>query len=265
MPKLKTDDIQIYYESYGQGEPIVFISGFNGDHMIWKQMAACLSNQYQTIVFDNRGAGQSDAPDAPYTVEMMAADTVSLCRTLGLDKCHFVGLSMGGCIAQTIALNYPEQVRSATLVNTFSKIDSGFKLFAQARLDCFQFPSLQEAMLKMGLSWSFSDEFLSQESTVNAIVEASSFNPYPMTETGYRHQLHALCSFNSTEWLNQINPRCLVIGSDRDKIVPEMHMQMLAHTIPNGQYHGFSKVGHMPHIEQPVLFEKVLRDFIQLT
>jgi 3-oxoadipate enol-lactonase len=239
------------------------VGGFSGNHLIWQQTADTLAKFYQTITFDNRGAGQSSVPDYPYTVEMMAEDTIGLCQALQLTPCHFVGLSMGGCIVQTISRRYPEWVKSATLVNTFSQIGAGFRLYAEGSLAAYKTDLPPEVALKMGLGWSFSDAFLSDTITLETIMEMGLSDPFPITEIGYRNQLHALCTIDSTPWLHEIKVPSLVIGSDADRIVTEAHMQGLARKIPKAHYHSFAGAGHLPPIEQPAEFQRVLLNFIQ--
>jgi 3-oxoadipate enol-lactonase len=164
---------------------------------------------------------------------------------------------------QSIARKYPECVQSVTFVNTFSQIGIGFKLYAEARLAFFQAKLAPEVALKMGLGWSFSDTFLSDKATLATLMEMGLSDPYPITELGYRNQLHALCTFDSTSWIHAINVPCLVIGSNEDRIVTEAHMQELAAKIPNARYHGFSGAGHIPPDERPEEFQKILLSFIK--
>ena len=111
MPKIQVNDISMYYETHGQGEPLVLISGFSADHSVWSRVVDALKANYQVIVFDNRGAGQTDVPLGPYSIEQMAADVDGLCQQLGIQRAHFVGSSMGGFILQTLDFRYPKRVK----------------------------------------------------------------------------------------------------------------------------------------------------------
>jgi len=84
MPKIKANNINLYYEIHGQGQPVVFVAGFSGDHTAWQNLIADYAKNYQVVVFDNRGIGQSDCPDYPYTIEMMADDAIGLVKALQL-------------------------------------------------------------------------------------------------------------------------------------------------------------------------------------
>lgn len=124
MPHIKLHDISLYYEIHGSGEPLIFIGGLANkttDYTERSQIVSMLSQHYKVIMFDNRGAGKSDKPDIPYSIEMMADDTVALLRALKIKQAYFLGVSMGGRIALDIALRYPDFVKKMVLVSTGSR------------------------------------------------------------------------------------------------------------------------------------------------
>ena len=104
MPKVKVKAISLYYEVHGSGYPLVLIRGLasNADH--WYFQVPAFSSHYSVVVFDNRGIGRSEMPDLPFTISMMADDTVGLMDSLGIRKAHILGISMGGKISPEIAL-----------------------------------------------------------------------------------------------------------------------------------------------------------------
>src|ERR1035438_8304990 len=106
MPTIKVNDITMYYEIHGEGEPMVLIAGLNSDHALYRGIIPQLAASHQVIVFDNRGVGQTDKPDIPYSIEMMADDTAGLLNALGIEQVHILGTSMGGRIAVALALKH---------------------------------------------------------------------------------------------------------------------------------------------------------------
>jgi len=118
MPTVKVGDINMYYEIHGEGEPLLLTAGGGMGLAGWARQTPEFSEKYRVIVFDNRGAGRTDAPDTPYSIEMMADDTAGLLDALGIEKAHILGLSMGGMIAQEFALKYPQRVKSLILATT---------------------------------------------------------------------------------------------------------------------------------------------------
>ncbi len=117
MPVIKVNDINLYYEVYGKGEPIVLIGGLANDLTDYTRtpIVSTLAKKYQVIVFDNRGAGRSDKPDVSYSIEMMADDTADLLKKLGIKNANIVGVSMGGRIALDLTLRHPQLVRNLSL------------------------------------------------------------------------------------------------------------------------------------------------------
>ena len=262
MPKINVNDIQLYYEMHGKGDPIIFISGFNSDHLSWANIINDYANDYTVILIDNRGSGRSDTPDMPYTIEMMADDVAELCKALALSSCHFIGSSMGSAIAQMLVHRHPALCKSIILCNGFTKIDIRFALFAKGTATLFAKNVERRAMIEMVLGWVFSSHFLEKKNNVETLIKMSLENLYPMTEVGYRNQLKALNGFNSEVWISTIPVPCLVIGSDQDMIVPEAHMRRMAGLIPQAAYYCFHDVGHLPHLEQPKKFNEIVKQFI---
>lgn len=266
MPKIKVNDIEIYYESHGKGKPLVLITGFNGDHLIWQNIIDAYAKDYQVIVFDNRGSGQASAPDVPYSIDMMAQDAAGLCEALSIEKAYFIGLSMGGAILQSLIKKRPGLVKAAVLNNTFYKIQERFAFYTKACNELRQTqnltPELREFMIKVGMTWGFSNKFMANDEAMRVGVEMSLANPYPISDIGYKNQLAALLGFDSSKWLKDFNVPCFVIGSDDDAIVTVEHFRELAERIPNAEYFEFNKVGHLPHIEKPEEYnEKVMAFF----
>lgn len=120
MPKVKIGEIQLHYEEYGKGPPLVMILGLGQDIATWGLQVSELSNHLRLIVFDNRDSGRSSRCTEIYTTETMARDTIGLMDHLGIDRAHILGTSMGGMIAQQIALMAPERVSSLILASTTS-------------------------------------------------------------------------------------------------------------------------------------------------
>lgn len=124
MPSVIINDVSLYYEIHGSGEPLLFIGGLANkvtDYTEQSKIIDLLSQNFKVIVFDNRGAGLSDKPDIPYSIEMLASDAVDLLEELKIKQAYILGISMGGRIALDIALRYPEMINKLVLVSVGSR------------------------------------------------------------------------------------------------------------------------------------------------
>jgi 3-oxoadipate enol-lactonase len=176
MPKVQANDIDIYFEIKGAGEPLLLIAGFASDLTIWSKMVSPLAEQYRVIVFDNRGIGRSSAPDSPYTIRQMAEDTVGLLNEIGVDKAHVAGHSMGGMIGQELVLAHPEKVESLILLATCAKPDER----NQAIIESWgELPRQVDpaTAARLSLPWIYTSNFYSRPKAVQQVIEMIVKNP----------------------------------------------------------------------------------------
>ena len=118
MPKAKLSTMSLYYEIRGKGHPLLLISGINADSASWAGVCEKLAKYFRVITFDNRASGRSSMPKGRYSVREMAEDAAGLLNYLQIKKCHVVGHSMGGYIAQVMALRHPERICKLVLEAT---------------------------------------------------------------------------------------------------------------------------------------------------
>lgn len=263
MPVTQVNEISMYYEIHGQGEPIVFVAGFSCDLTAWAGIVDFFKNDFQVILFDNRGAGQTDIPDSPYTIEQMADDTAGLCAALGIKQAHFVGNSMGGFILQALAKQYPALVKCMILSNTALSALCGFHIYAAAQLELLKANAPMRALVHASCGWAFSYGFLRQPDKLEQLIQLTLDNPFPFTVRGYEGQYAALDQFDSSSWAHQISAPTLIMSGDEDLILPKQLAQKLADTIPNSQYFNFNQCGHLPYIEYPEQFCDLVRAFVR--
>lgn len=263
MPKIKVNNINLYYEDHGEGEPVIFIGGFCADLSGWSLVNHRFAKEYRTIVFDNRGAGQSDCPDFLYTIDTFTDDLVSLCGALNINSAHFVGNSMGGMVVQNLAYRYPSIVKSAVISNSLAKINMRLKLQAEADQELFKFPIPLENRIKRILPWLFSIDFLSQEKVVENLIKLMASNPHQISENGYRNQLNAILNFDSSGWIRKISVPTLILYSNDDMYVNLATSKFLIDSIPKSQSYCFKNVGHLPHIERPEEFVNIVKEFFK--
>lgn len=122
MPTVQVNDIQMYYELRGEGKPLVLILGMTLDVSEVEPIVTRFAERFRVLAFDNRGAGRTDKPDIPYTIEMMANDTVGLMDAVGIGRASILGISMGGRIALELTLEHPERVEKLALISTSARV-----------------------------------------------------------------------------------------------------------------------------------------------
>lgn len=260
MPILKINDVDLYYETYGQGFPLVFISGFTADHSMWELLVGAYSHKYQVIIFDNRGAGKSsDKPDYPYTAQVMADDTIGLLKALELPQAHFIGHSFGSCVAQTIALKYPTYVKSIVLSNTLLRAHARLLLFSDTRFDLIKAEMPAAVITKLNLAMGYSNKFLSVSGRIEQITKIA---PPAMTVQGYQHQFDGLKAFDSRNWVGDIKKPCLLICADEDLLADMADSQFIEKSIKEAEFFCFKNVGHVPMFEHPDIFNEVILQFL---
>lgn len=239
-------------------------TGFSADHIAWVSLLESLAQKYKVILFDNRGAGQSDVPPGPYSIEQMSDDVYSLCQYLEIEQAVVMGNSMGGFITQQLMRQYPHFVCAGILVNSTQKSRASFNLFCEGQLEVTEAKAPLASCVKLGLSLLYSSDFLSLPGKVEQLIELRVNYPYASTIKGRQAQLAAIKVFDSRSWTHEINTPTLVIGSDEDLVFDEKSIKALANAIPQAQYHSFPRVGHLPHQEvSPQEFIRVIDGFIQ--
>ena len=125
MPTIQANQITLYYEEHGSGDPVLLIGGLGSDLTLFTHLIGPLAGHHRVIAFDNRGAGRSDKPDAPYSIALMAADAFGLLDALAVERADLVGISMGGKIALELALAHPARVRRMVLISSSAAARSG--------------------------------------------------------------------------------------------------------------------------------------------
>jgi pimeloyl-ACP methyl ester carboxylesterase len=244
MPYLLVNDINMYYEMHGQGHPLVLVAGFSSHRYYWQPFLPELSKHFQVIILENRGAGESDAPPGPYSIEMLAQDTASLLEALKIENAYILGQSMGGSIVQQICLDFPHLVKKAIISCTAAKFSKAFLLNIDLQLALDDGGADKRLMLKSRLPWICSSKFLSKEENIEGFLELILADPYPQSRQGCLGQLAALYSFNSIDRLHEIQKPLLVLAGDEDLITPLPYAQTLAEKIPNAKLFVFKGEGH---------------------
>jgi 3-oxoadipate enol-lactonase len=262
MPRVRVGDIEMFYQDVGEGEPLVLIMGFGGDQTAWAFQLAAFAARYRVIAFDNRGVGQSDAPDQPYTTRMMAGDALGLMDALGVDNAHVLGVSMGGMIAQELVLARPDRVRSLHLACTFARPDPYMLALNSAWREMRIGLGRESTLRTLGL-WLFSPTTYSERpELIEALLQNSLANPYPQSLVGFLRQGEAVAAHDALERLAAIRCPTLVSVAEDDILVPPRFAREIAARIPGTELRTVPAAGHGYFLERPDVFNELSLDFL---
>lgn len=257
MPHALVDTgVNLYYHTSGHGHPVILISGLGADHTAWDFVLPYLHSHYQIITLDNRGSGRSDVPEQFYTTETMAADVIGLMDALQIKKAHIVGHSMGGAIAQHMALSYPERIGKLVLINSFSKINSVAYYTILGRLQMAELDIPIKTKIETNLSWLYSNRSLQDPSQVRNIIDRICKKPYQQTLQGFKSQASACLEHDTREKLDKItHPTLIVFGIDDILMTIDHSIRLLK--IPDSKLNKIPGA-HMLIVENPLITSRAV-------
>lgn len=266
MPTITVNGIDLYYEQHGDGPAVVLINGLGYDRWMWHKMIPGLAERFQVISFDNRGVGQSAKPAGPYSAGMLAADTVSLLDALGIDKAHIVGHSMGGFIAQAIALEYPERVDKLVLSATNFGGPHHVPITPAAMAVLTDVSGDPIERLRRGIVISTAPGYAeSQAEFIESWVQYRV--AHPIDPAGYQAQLAIglglLAEAASFEHkLGAVTAPTLVLFGEHDAVVPPGNAELLASKLPQARVEILPNAGHFFPFETPETANRAIIEFL---
>ena len=265
MPKIKTNNIELYYETHGAGQPLVLISGLGYPLWQWHKMVPFLAEHFQVITFDNRGVGQSDKPAGPYTAQMLAADTAGLLDALGIEKAIIAGHSMGGFIAQSMALDFPQKVAKLILCSTNFGGPHHVPVTAEAMNVLTDVTSDALTRFKNGLAvstapgWSEKNPEMIEEWIQWRVANPIDPAPYQaQMAIGFGLMPEAAAFENK---LPRLNVPTLILFGAHDKVVPPENASLLAEKISGSKIVILPNAGHFFPIEVAEAASRTITDF----
>ncbi|MGI9553453.1 MAG: alpha/beta fold hydrolase [Thermodesulfobacteriota bacterium] len=260
MPIVESNGIKIYYETYGDGDPLVLISGLGSPLGSWETQIPIYSKKFKVIAFDNRGVGRSEITEQGFTIEDMADDTIGLIDSLGIGKASFLGKSMGGMITQRIGIKYPDRVNKLVIgCSSASRDEVGNVLLSGGREVATK--AGMKAVWMTGLFYGYTREYIEK----NIDLIKSSLEDISEDEEvlkGYLGQSMACEGHHSLDEVGLITSETLVMYGDRDLIMSPKKSVEMAEIIPNSRLESFSDVGHGFWREKQEEVDKIVMEFL---
>jgi 3-oxoadipate enol-lactonase len=264
MPKTAVGDVEIYWESHGEGRPLLLISGVSGGTWSWEESVDAWSPHFRVIAFDNMGAGLSSKPDRPYQITEMADHAAAVLEAAAEKQAGVVGLSMGGMISQELALRHPERVRALVLGCTHC---GGKERISPTPEVIQRFADNEglspEEIIDKNLTLLVTPEFL--QSCPNSLKRYKERQLQAPLQPAYglQRQLEAIRGFDTCDRLSSIQVPTLVITADKDALVPPENGRSLASRIPGAQLKPFTNTGHLIYLECGEAFHHTVLRFFQ--
>ena len=256
------DGAHLHLIDQGKGDPVLWLQGLNAPAAAWAVQLAHFGQSHRSLAPDARGVGESDAPPGPYTTRQMAHDALAVLDAAGVQRAHVVGLSLGGAVAQELALLHPERVRSLALLSTFAaQAPRGRALLEAWRAlypVVFADPRLRKAWELQAYSWLFTDRFWRSEANVRAALRFAATQPQ-QTPQGFAGQVDAALSHDTRERLPQLRVPTLVVHGELDQLSARANGEELARLIPGAELRILPEVGHAVNLEGQRLVNPALR------
>lgn len=252
----------IYWERRGSGPLLTLVIGFGQDSSAWQFVVRELEHDFELVLVDNRGAGRSPNLEESFGLEDLADDVIGVLDELEVSRTAIAGQSMGGAIAQLVALKRPELISELILVNSFARLPTAPRFAFEGVYGLLTHDTALDDVIANLAPWIYSGEFLEVPGRTAELVEAAAANPYPQPVHSYRAQLDAINAFDSSPHLTDIAHPTLVIGGIEDLVAPPTTTNVLADGIPDATL-TFLNTGHASHIEAPGQVADTIREFLQ--
>jgi pimeloyl-ACP methyl ester carboxylesterase len=208
---------RLYYEVHGEGEPLLCVAGLSADTMVWIPQVQAFAAAHRTVIFDNRDVGQSSMAGGDYEIADMARDALALADELELDSFHLLGVSMGGAIAQEIAIQEPQRVRTFTVAVSFASGGAYARQLARVWGERVMQISREQHVDELMLL-NHSEGFYDHPEMVEFIRNAMLANPHPQPPEAFARQLRASSGHDAREGLATLTMPTHVLGGEGDRV-----------------------------------------------
>ncbi|MDQ1397919.1 MAG: hypothetical protein QOG64_3178 [Acidimicrobiaceae bacterium] len=249
MATVTVDRAELYWEDGGSGQPLLLIQGLGFSSAMWFRLLPALEERHRVIRYDARGIGRSEVSPGPYSIERMAADAMAVLDAAGEETAHVFGCSLGGIVAQEVAITYPDRVRSLILCCTHP---AGSDAVWPDPTVMEMLRSRASLPLEESIRASVDVGYGKQTPPARIEEDVAKRLEIPNTPEGYQNQLVGGLGYQGTKArLPQITAPTLVITGDEDQMVPPANADILAEAIPNARKVVIPGAGHVVFTDAP--------------
>ncbi len=262
MTFFNSDNAELYYEIHGEGQAVLLIAGLASDSQSWQYILNQMSEKYQLIIYDNRGTGRAVLQEHDFSIEDMAEDAIALLDHLGISKTHVVGHSMGGCIAQSIAVKAPDRIEKMVLASTTTRMSNRNRSLFEYLISTWEEGIPQEQWVKNLFYWLFSPDAFKNPNFIDAAVIFTLCYPYPQTLESFKAQIDALNNFDSRSFIKDIHTETLILSGEKDILVYPEESKILLQIPGKSSFSQVENAAHSIHAEFPDEFAKIVMEFL---
>ena len=260
MPWADLNDVRLYYELLGSGEPLLLIPGLGSTCRLWDPIAPELAEQFSLVLPDNRNVGNSIGKRAPHTLSDFSSDLLELLDTLQIDRAHVMGISLGGVIAQHLAVEHPSRVNKLVLLSTahrFGPYLRDISALLGRSLYKLPFAMFQRTVELLGTAPAYYD---SHADEIDQRIEVARRMHAP--RSAIITQLRCLAVSEIDEPYYRIDAPTLVVSGEYDALIPNCYSRRMAEMIPGSEFHVLAGCGHNPVLEMPEAVLPMIREFL---
>lgn len=263
MPSTVSPGFRMYYETQGAGAPLLLINGLGSDSSEWLFQQPAFAERFLVVAFDNRGSGQSDTPPGPYSTAQMADDAAALLSHLGTDRAHVLGVSLGGMIAQEVALRHPQRVRKLVLACTAPGGNGSVRPAPEVLKAFVRSPSADpETEIRRVIPYLYTDAYRrDHHEEIEGFIRRRLANP--VSAEGNAAQLAAAVGHSAWDRLGHIAAPTLVITGENDRVVPPENSRRIAGRIPGSKLVLLPGAPHRFFAENPEAFNREVLAFLR--
>ena len=261
MPAFPHDGVSTWYERKGSGRPLMLVAGLAADNAFWAPSLDALATRHDVVMPDNRGAGRTTPLDAPTGIRAMADDCVALADHLGWTKFSLAGHSMGGMIAQDLAIRHPGRVDRLVLASTSPSVSPRDNALFATWSDLFARVD-RPLWFRNLFYWVLSPAFFDSPKTVDALVALAANYPYQQTPVALANQVVAIAGFDVRTQLSGIASRTLVMAGTRDLVFGIDAAAAFAKSIPHATFAPIEGAAHSFPTETAQAFTQRALDFL---
>ncbi len=263
MPRFSCNGADLYYETHGEGPPLMLVAGLASDSQSWLPIIEELSRHFFVITPDNRGSGRTTPQEIETGIREIADDCVALMEHLGLSSASLAGHSMGGMVALDLAIRFPDRVDNLILAATSYHNSSRNNALFSDWASTMESGTDMKLWFRNLFYWIFTWRFFENETALKEAVDYSVDYPYPQSSIAFGNQVKAIVDFDRAHEVGGIESDTLVISGREDILFPPDVCADLAKAIPGAECTVIDQAAHSIHVEQPQAFTDRILDFLR--